>query len=180
MSVLDRILLFLLSLASLCLGILLALVGAHVLGNGSVPLLIETPDDIVAVIAGVIVVLIALRFLFYRIGRPQVSDFIALTGEHGHIRISYDTLRQLANRRGSQVRGAEGFDTRIRPGQDGVVILVRMQVLPDVDISETSREVQSVVKEYVERTSGVTVENVYVHVTELANTAKQGKAWTGA
>ncbi|EPZ48952.1 alkaline shock response membrane anchor protein AmaP [Alicyclobacillus acidoterrestris] len=179
MSILDRILLFLLSIASLCLGVALALVGANVFGPDVQAYVEMSPVNVVAIVAGVIIVLIALRFLFYRVGRTPTTDYIALTGDHGQIRISFETLRQLANRRGNQVRGAQEFDTRIRQGQEGVVILVRMQVLPDIDIASTSREVQTVVKEYVEQHSGITVEQVFVHVTELSP-HKQGKAWSGA
>lgn len=181
MSVLDRILLFLLAVASLCLGVALALIGANVFGPAYVFDVETYPTNIVAIVAGIIIVLIALRFLFYRISRSSpVSDFVALTGEHGHIRISYDTFRQLANRRGAQIKGAEGFDTRIRQGQEGIVVLARMQALPDVDIAAMSREVQSSIKDYVEKATGVTVEQVLVHVTELSNAPKQGKAWNGA
>lgn len=179
MSILDRILLFVLSLASLCLGVALALVGADVFGPGMIQVVYLTPANLVAIVAGVIIVLIALRFLFYRTMRAPTSDFVVVSSEHGHIRISYDTLRQLASRRGAQVKGTEGFDTRIRQGQEGIVVLVRMQVLPDVDIAATSREVQSSVKEYVEGTSGIHVEQVLVHVTELSsNVQRQGKAWS--
>ncbi|WAH39005.1 alkaline shock response membrane anchor protein AmaP [Alicyclobacillus dauci] len=180
MSILDRILLFLLALASLCLGVILALVGANVLGPDTLSMVSASPINIVAIVAGVIIVLIGLRFLFYRIGRPQLADFVAMTGEHGQIRISYDTIRQLANRRGGQVKGSEGLDTRVRPGEDGVIVLVRMQVLPDVDIAATSREVQTVVKEYVEHATSITVEQVLVHVSELSSSQKQGKVWSGA
>lgn len=180
MSILDRVLLFLLSLASLCLGVVLALVGVNVVGPGTIRYLSLAPFDLVDMIVGVIIVLLALRFLFYRMGRPSSTDFVAMAGEHGQIRLSHDTIRQLANRKGMDVKGAQGFDSRIRHGQNGIVILVRMQVLPDIDISATSREVQSVVKDYVEKTSGVTVEQVLVHVTEVSNTPKHGKAWSGA
>jgi hypothetical protein len=179
-SILDRILLFLLSIASLCLGIVLALVGANVIGPDAVMQFTVGPLNLVAIVAGVLIAIIAIRFLFYRVSRPQMSDFVAISGENGQIRISYDTLRQLANRRGSQVKGAESFETRIRQGQEGVTILARMQVLPDVDIAATSREVQTSVKDYVEATSGIHVEQVLVHVTELSNTQKQGKAWSGS
>lgn len=180
MSILDRILLFLLALASLVLGISLALVGVRVISSDVLATVSSTPENIVAIVAGVIIVIIALRFLFYRVSRRPSTDYVAMTGEHGQIRISYDTIRQLANRKGTQLKGAEGFDSRIRQGPEGIIVLVRMQVLPDVDIAALSRDVQTTVKDYVEQTSGVKVERVLVHVTELsAGGQRQGKAWNG-
>lgn len=175
MSILDRVLLFLFSLIGIVGGIMLALVGANILSYSNV--FVSTPENVAAIIVGVIVILLSLRFLFYRVGRSQSFDYVAMTGDHGQIRISYETLQQLANRRGSQVKGTEGFDSRIRQGQDGIVILVKMQVLPDVDIASLSKEVQTAVNEYVEHTSGVIVERVLVHVTELSSAPRQGKAW---
>lgn len=176
----DRILLFILSVAGLVLGVVLALAGASVISTNALSAISYAPENIVFVVIGVIVVLLSLRFLFYRVSRASTSmDYIAMTGDHGQIRISYETLRQLANRRGALLKGAEGFDTRIRQGQEGIVILVRMQVLPDVDIAQLSRDAQVAVKEYVEQSSGVQVERVLVHVTELSTANRQGKAWTG-
>ncbi|GLG00966.1 hypothetical protein Alches_10050 [Alicyclobacillus hesperidum subsp. aegles] len=180
MSLLDRLLLFLFSVIGLVVGVVLALVGANVISVTWVSTeLLTVPYNMVAIVVGAVAALLSLRFLFYRLSRMQTAEYVALTGDHGQIRISYDTLRQLANRRGSQLKGAESFDSRIRQGQEGILILVRMQVLPDVDIAQLSRDAQTAVKEYVERATGVVVERVLVHVTELAAGARSGKAWSG-
>lgn len=177
MSILDRFLLFVLSVVGLVIGILLALSGANVLPLQDVGLLSYSSVRFVVIAIGVLTLLISLRFMFYRVARGQALDYVTMTGDHGPIRISHDTLVQLANRRGSQIKGAQGFDTRVRQSQEGVVVLVRMQVFPDVDISLLSREVQVSVKEYLEQTTSIHVERVSVHVTELSSAGRQGKAW---
>lgn len=179
----DRFLLFLLSLVGLVLGVLLALLGAGVISvTWAASAITVEPWNVVCLVVGAVGALLSIRFLFYRSRRGSggPAEAVLLPGDHGQIRISYETLRQLANRRGSQLKGAESFDSRVRQGHDGILIACRMQVLPDVDIAALSREAQAAVKEYVERTAGVKVERVIVHVTELAPNGRVGKAWTGA
>ncbi|AEJ43610.1 alkaline shock response membrane anchor protein AmaP [Alicyclobacillus acidocaldarius] len=180
----DRFLLFLLSLVGLVLGVLLALLGAGVISvTWAASEVTVQPWNVVCLVVGVVGALLSIRFLFYRSRRRGAggpTESVLLAGDHGQIRISYETLRQLANRRGSQLKGAESFDSRVRQGHEGILIACRMQVLPDIDIAALSREAQAAVKEYVERTAGVKVERVIVHVTEIAPNGHVGKAWSGA
>ncbi|SIS63070.1 alkaline shock response membrane anchor protein AmaP [Alicyclobacillus vulcanalis] len=184
MSIGDRFLLFLLSLIGLVLGVLLALVGGQVISvTWAASELTAQPWNVVSLVVGVVAALLSIRFLVYRSrrrGQGVPAESVLLAGDHGQIRISYETLRQLANRRGSQLKGAESFDSRVRQGREGVLIACWMQVLPDVDIAALSREAQAAVKEYVEQTAGVQVERVMVHVVELAQSGRAGKAWNGA
>ncbi|MCL6487733.1 MAG: alkaline shock response membrane anchor protein AmaP [Alicyclobacillus mali] len=184
MNVGDRFLLFVLSLVGLVLGVLLALLGAGVMSvTWAASQLTVQPWNDVCLVVGVVCALLSIRFLFYRSrrrGSGVPAESVLLAGDHGQIRISYATLRQLANRRGSQLKGAESFDSRVRQGREGILIACKMQVLPDIDIAALTREAQTAVKEYVERTAGVQVERVIVHVTELSPSGHAGKAWNGA
>lgn len=179
MSILDRILLVLLTLGSLAVAVLLLLLGAGVLGSWpSIVLTNAATYPMYTIIVAVVFGLLALRFLFYRWARPQ-EDYIMLPGDHGFIRISFETIRQLANRTGKSVRGVQDFDTRVRNGQAGVLLAVRVRVMPDIDIAQMSAEIQQAVKDYVEHTAGVTVERVTVNVVELASHTqnKNTRAW---
>lgn len=179
MSILDRILLVLLTLGSLAVAVLLLLLGAGVLGSWpSIVLTDAATYPMYTIIVAVVFGLLALRFLFYRWARPQ-EDYIMLPGDHGFIRISFETIRQLSNRTGKSVRGVQEFDTRVRNGQAGVLLAVRVRVMPDIDITQMSAEVQQAVKGYVEQTAGVIVERITVNIVELAShtSNKNTRAW---
>lgn len=179
MSIIDRILLLLLALASLCASIVAFLLGIGAFGDGTVAgvPLGQYPTNVYTIVFSIVFVLIAIRFVFYRLHSPEV-EHVLLQGEHGQIRISFDTIKQLANRTGKGMRGVQDFDTRVRNGQAGILLSVRVRVLPDIDLAHLSNEIQSAVKEYVEKTAGVTVERVIVNVAELAGgTAKSPRAW---
>lgn len=175
MSYLDRILLVLFSLVSLAGAVALFLLA--ILGFGSLSQLSQYPWYIYAIVVAIVWFVLGLRFLFYRIGSPDV-DYVVLPGDVGNIRISFETIRQLSNRTGKVIKGVQEFDTRVRNGQQGILLALRVRALPDMDLGAMSREIQSQVKEYVEHTTGVTVERVTVHIAELASSAaKVSKAW---
>lgn len=178
MSYLDRILIVILSLASMVGAVILFLLGLGVLAGGQDLSVLSTyPGNIYALVGAVIWFLLGLRFLFYRISRPE-ADHVVLPGEYGNIRISFDTIRQLSNRKGRGVKGVQEFETRVRNGQAGVWLAVRVKALPDVDLGLMSRELQADIKDYVEQTTGVAVERITVNIAELASTpSKAGKAW---
>ncbi|MCL6593120.1 MAG: alkaline shock response membrane anchor protein AmaP [Alicyclobacillus sp.] len=179
MSALDRILLTLLSLAGLCTA-----AGAFLVAGGALSpftamgWMTVYPGNVWGLAGSVVLAVLAVRFLFYRWGRRE-PDYVLLPGEHGHIRISHDTIRQLANRTGKSVRGVQDFDTRIRSGNAGVLLSVRVRALPDLDLARMSAEIQDAVKAYVEKTAGVPVERVIVNVTEIAGgpSSKPQRGW---
>ena len=180
MSILDRFLLILLSIIGIVAGIVLVLLGTSVLGTWSVTPLGDFsayPNNVIAIIVGVLVMLIALRFLFFRLRRME-AESVVLSGEHGNIQISYETIRALANRIGKTTRGVQDLQTRVRSGDRGIMLAVRVRVLPDVEMPQMSSDIQTNVKDYLERITGIEVEQVLVSVVELAATnQKAAKAW---
>ncbi|MCL6631655.1 MAG: alkaline shock response membrane anchor protein AmaP [Alicyclobacillus herbarius] len=175
MSIIDRFLLVILSLGVLCASILLVVfgLGAGAQWQSDVYLTLTTyPGNIYTVVLAVVFALVALRFLFYRVGKAS-PEYISLPGPNGQIRISFDTIRQLTNRTGREIRGVQEFDSRVRHGQNGILLAVRVRALPDVDLSAMGSEIQSAVKEYVERNSGILVERITVNVVELARSPQK-------
>lgn len=180
MSILDRSLLTLLAIASACVAVLACLQGIGALGDWSSTAMSSMntyPGNVYTVVVGIVFALIAIRFLFYRLGTREI-DYVVLQGEHGNIRISFTTIEQLSNRTGKTVRGVQDFDTRVRSGQAGILLSLKVRALPDLELARMSSDVQTAVKEYVEKTTGVAVERITINVVELATgTAKSSKTW---
>jgi uncharacterized alkaline shock family protein YloU len=180
MSILDRILLVLLTLGSLCASVFAFLLGVGVFGDGSAGSLLSLADypyNVYTVVFSILFALISIRFLFYRTGSAE-PDYVVLQGENGQIRISYLTIQQLANRTGRSIRGVQEFETRVRNGQAGVLLSTRVKAIPDVDLARVGNEIQQAVKDCVERSTGIVVERVVVNIAELANgSARSPKTW---
>lgn len=164
MSVLDRILLFLFSLAVLCLAVLM---GAQVLGFDWMSRLFDSyPSRILA--GCVVLFLLSLRFLLIRTGASKEPQAILHKTEYGDVRISLQTLESLADRAARLVRGVSDLKTKVRPSEVGVRIAVRIAVDPDLDIPQITSSVQQKIKDYVEATAGVTVRDIVVYVNDVA------------
>nr|WP_245530628.1 alkaline shock response membrane anchor protein AmaP [Alicyclobacillus acidocaldarius] len=176
----DRLLLFILSVLALVLGVAVVLVGAAVPIGWVQMELTRQPYNIVTMVVGVVTALIAIRFLFFRRRRDPKVDSVMVSGDHGPIRITYDTLIQLANRRGSQLRGVSTFETIVHQGQGGLILTLRMRVLPDIDIAALAKEAQNAVKSYLEETTHVPVERILVQVTELGDNNRSMRVWSGS
>ncbi|WP_169794747.1 alkaline shock response membrane anchor protein AmaP [Alicyclobacillus kakegawensis] len=175
MSVLDRILLVVFSLAVLCAAVVLIAFGVGVSPEWQnvVYLTLTTyPGNIYTVVLSIVFALIAIRFLFYRLARHE-PEYVVIPGPSGQIRISFDTIRQLANRTGREIRGVQEFDSRVRHGQNGILLAVRVRALPDMDLSAMGSDIQTAVKDYVERNSGVLVERITVNIVELASSPQK-------
>ncbi|MDI9258932.1 alkaline shock response membrane anchor protein AmaP [Alicyclobacillus sendaiensis] len=176
----DRLLLFILSIVSLILGVAVVLVGATVPIGWAQMELTRYPYNVVTMVVGGVTALIAIRFLFFRRRRDPKVDSVMVSGDHGPIRIAYDTIIQLANRRGSQLRGVSSFETVVRQGQGGLILTLRIRVLPDIDIAALAKEAQNAVKSYLEETTHVPVERVLVQVTELGDGNRAIRVWSGS
>ncbi len=180
MSILDRTLLIILALGSLVASVFAFLLGIGVFDDNSVSAVLPLstyPYNVYTIVVAIVFALVAVRFVFYRWSSPD-PEYVVLQGDHGQIRISFDTIKQLANRTGRSIRGVQEFDTRVRNGQAGIWLSVRVKALPDLDLSRVSAEIQTAVKDYVEHTTGINVEKVIVNIAELAGSpAKSAKTW---
>ncbi len=164
MGFLDRILLVLYSLA--VAGVALLTV-SHVF---RFPLLdrlyVEYPYQVL--VAAVILFLLSLRFIFIRSGDSGELQAIVSKTEHGEVRISVQTLESLAERAARLVRGVNDLKTKVRPSEVGIRVAVRISVDPDLNIPQLTSTVQEKITDYVESTTGLTVQEVIVHVSDIA------------
>jgi uncharacterized alkaline shock family protein YloU len=170
LKIVPRMLLWIYALAVLLAsGYVLWLYGASTFGgfiaNGN----IIPVDDTVAAIA-LLLLLVSVFFLLYRTKRRQREpQAVTHKMENGDVKITYETLEQLAERAAAKIRGVQNLKTRVRVQEGGALVIgVRFSVEADLDIPKTTAELQESVKQYVEGTTGLSVEQVTVYVTELA------------
>jgi uncharacterized alkaline shock family protein YloU len=163
----PRIILWLyaLGVAAACVVILLQYAGTEVLGRNFV-----IYEDGAA--AAVIFLLISIFFLIYRTKRMEYEpQTITHRLDNGDLKISYNTLEQLALRAATRVRGVTDLKARVHMNEGGTMrIAVKFAIEAGLDIPKTTAELQDGVKQFVEQTTGIPVEQVTVYVMELAST----------
>lgn len=122
----------------------------------------------------IVIFILSLRFLLksYKI-ESDTYNYIETESELGKIRVSYNTLRALALSGVKRVKGVKDVLINIDTIEREVIIKLTVSFYGDVVIPGASSELQSVIKEVVEKASGLVVREVTVLVDETNNTSKR-------
>jgi len=124
---------------------------------------------LIAVCAAVF--LISLRFLYVSLRRGSASaPSIDQRNEFGDIRISLETVENLALKAASRQRGVKDLRARIRIAESGLDIMLRTVVDGETSIPALTEEIQRSVKEHVEEITGIPVSGVTVFVANVIQT----------
>jgi uncharacterized alkaline shock family protein YloU len=120
----------------------------------------------------IIFLLISVR-MFYLSIRKREGHFPSIDRrtELGEVKISMDTIQSLTLKAGNRIQGLSEIKTRIRAGEQGLVIDLRAAVSDDIAIPQLTDELQQTVKAYVEELSGIQVSAVSVYITNVVSKA---------
>lgn len=173
-KVLDRLLLFLYSLA-IGIASIIAIIAAS--GGFTDKWIKEVVDEFTgdsrivqgSVIGGAILLLvISLRFFILSVSRGGNSaPSINQRTEHGDIRISVETVENLALKAASRTRGVKDLRARVRVADSGLEILIRAFVDGEGSIPTLSEEMQRTVSQQIEEATGIPVAEVSVFIANV-------------
>jgi len=181
--VLDRLLLFLYSVA-IGAAAVVAIIAA--LGGFSSSFLHQFVDEftggariVQASVIGVavIVFLVSLRFFFLSFSRggPAVPSINQKT-ELGDIRISVETVENLALKAAARTRGVRDLRARVRVAESGLQIMIRAFVDGDGSIPALSEEIQRNVSQHIEDATGIPVSEVSVFIANVTPSSASFKS----
>ncbi|MDQ8735554.1 alkaline shock response membrane anchor protein AmaP [Paenibacillus sp. LHD-38] len=175
-KVVDKLLLFLYSIVIGCISVVLVCIGFGWLSSG---LLNDWIDElyrldslkITLIATGVILFVLSLRFFMVSLHRGSASaPSIDQRTDFGDIRISIETIENLALKAASRQRGVKDLRARIRATDAGLDIVIRAVVDGESSIPVLTEEIQRTVKEHVEDIAGIPVTNVAVYVANIIQT----------
>jgi uncharacterized alkaline shock family protein YloU len=86
------------------------------------------------------------------------------SSKFGEIRVTMDALSDIIMRSANEVAGVRMVQPSVREREDGLEVIVHCQLNPEVVIPEISDQLQSKVREDVERYTGIKVAEVKVLV----------------
>ncbi|WP_309118758.1 alkaline shock response membrane anchor protein AmaP [Paenibacillus sp.] len=112
--------------------------------------------------------LLSIRFLFVSLRKSRErSGSIDQRTEFGDIRISLETVENLALKAANRVRGVKDLRARVRVDDSGLDIQLRSVVDGESSIQQLTEEMQRGVKEHVEDITGIPVAMVTVYVANV-------------
>ncbi|MBD2869558.1 alkaline shock response membrane anchor protein AmaP [Paenibacillus arenilitoris] len=175
-KVADKLLLFLYSIIIGCLSVFLLIVG---FGGISIGLMNDLIGDlyrldslqITTAVLGFVLFVLSLRFFIVSLQRGSASaPSIDQRTDFGDIRISLETIENLALKAASRQRGVKDLRARIRATDAGLDIVIRAVVDGESSIPVLTEEIQKAVKEHIEDIAGIPVTHVSVYVANIIQT----------
>ncbi|MBD2847295.1 alkaline shock response membrane anchor protein AmaP [Paenibacillus sp. IB182496] len=173
-KIMDRLLLFLYSLLVGAAAVVAISIGAgwvtkRMAGNSIDQLYDGSPwIPATVIIVAVVVLLLSLRFFYVTIRRDSASvPSIDQRTDFGDIRISMETVENLALKAAAKQRGVKDLRARIRVADAGLEIVLRAVVDGETPIPALTEDIQRAVKEHVEDITGIPVSLVTVFVANI-------------
>ncbi|MGE5673699.1 MAG: alkaline shock response membrane anchor protein AmaP [Mycobacterium leprae] len=126
-------------------------------------------------IAGLAFFVVSLRLIFFAMrgqggGRPVVHE-----SELGEVHISLGAVENLVQRTARAIKGVREIKAVVTNGKDGLAVVLKGTISPEVSIPEVSEEIQNAVRQYVKRVVGVEMTEIRLDVTNIANEGRRGR-----
>lgn len=119
--------------------------------------------------AAVVFLVVSLRLLLAGFMRGKPTSTLLKHTELGAIRVSVQTLDNLAQKAVRSFAEIKDVKSVVLPDADGVRIQLKITVMPDVHMPDLTQNLQQKVKEYTEGLSGIPVKEVQVYVDNLTS-----------
>ncbi|WP_027085057.1 alkaline shock response membrane anchor protein AmaP [Cohnella panacarvi] len=124
--------------------------------------------QVTVICVAIALLLVSIRFFIVSFSRGgSAAPSINQRTEHGDIKISVETVENLALKAASRSRGVKDLRARVRVSESGLEIQIRAFVDGDSSIPSLSEDMQRTVAQQVEETTGIPVSEVSVFIANL-------------
>ncbi|WP_040951341.1 alkaline shock response membrane anchor protein AmaP [Gorillibacterium massiliense] len=126
----------------------------------------------------IVLLIIAFRLLFIAIRPSSNSNVPSIDQrtEFGDIKISVDTIENLALKAATRSRGVRDLKARVKVSNAGLDIELRTVVDGETSIPTLIEEIQAAVKNHLEDITGIPTASVSVYVANVAQSANTFKS----
>lgn len=178
MRYLDRLINFIFSLVILVLAIVIIMVSAGFVGYENVDNWIKlnmfsTANNTTTCIVAIITLIAALKTtVFLSRMNPKKKNTILVDTNHGKIQIAAETIENTAKTVVKDYEEIKDAQVKMVKEKRGIKVYMALLVLPNTNIIELSAKVQDEVKEAIEDTTGVKVNNVDIKIKNITENRK--------
>lgn len=118
----------------------------------------------------IVALFIAVGLKLFLASISRTKDGQAIIQEHllGQVHITPHTMEEMVKRAVYKVNGVRRATPKIIPRPEGIDILLRVTVVPDINIPNISERIQQDVKEYITELTGISVRNIKIIVESIA------------
>ena len=178
MRYLDRLINFIFSLLILVLAIVVIMVSAGFVGYDNVDSWIRlnifsTANNTTTCIVAIVTLIAALKTtVFLSRMNPKKKNTILVDTNHGKIQIAAETIENTAKTVVKDYEEIKDVQVKMVKEKRGIKVYMALLVLPNTNIIELSAKVQDEVKEAIEDTTGVKVNNVDIKIKNITESRK--------
>ncbi len=115
----------------------------------------------------IVLLILSIMFLFSGIGNRKDRKAISKFSNIGEIKISITSIENIALAAAKRLNGVKETKADVNKNSEGVSIIIKTMIVPDINIPELSEDIQVKVKSLVEQTTGIKVTEVKVVVENI-------------
>lgn len=123
-------------------------------------------------LVGAVFFLVSVRLILVAFRRQGGQPVVHETAM-GEVRISLDAVENLVRKTARAIKGVREIKATVIHGKDGLHVLLKGTISPEVSIPEVSEEIQSNVRTYVKRVVGVELVDIRMEVENIANEGRR-------
>ncbi|MCK8825449.1 alkaline shock response membrane anchor protein AmaP [Fuchsiella alkaliacetigena] len=172
MEIIDRIVIVIFTIVLIFLSLLMILTSfALIPQEYIVEFIIQNYARPEVAVVGAVFLLIALRIIAPLFKRNLIQNTIVQQGSLGQISISLKAIDSLVTQVISQTAGVKLLESKLEAVEEGLQVFLEVSVNPGLDIPQLTEELQTEIKDYLHRTTGVAVIEVKLLVRNITETS---------
>ncbi len=184
----NKFMMFLLGVVAVVVALAMLLLGSGVISQEAVDALSGPQWYMTEMIIGAVIIVIgavALIMAFSGQARPASAssagsrragasgEFITIPANSGDIRVSFETIKSLAERASSTVEEIKTANITVGKKEDNLYLALDVAAAPDTNIPEAVERLQKAVKDYIESTISLSIGDINVHVSGINSTYRK-------
>ncbi len=176
MRILDRLIIAIFALFILFLSVCIILIPFNIYGplsiNSIAKMVLNMDRNYYYTLGGIFLFIASIRIIFSGFSRKTSKTegpYLITRNEYGDVVIYASTIVGLVQHVVEKFSGINNIKTRVNLSEGQVKIELTGDVLPEISIPEVTKELQSMVKEYIENATGAKVSEVKVMANNVSS-----------
>lgn len=120
-------------------------------------------------VAGVVIFIVGLLLLVISFRKEAQINSIAQQTQLGELKISHKTIESMILRISKTIKGIRDTTAYINDTEKGLIVYLKVKAVPEKPIPDLSLELQSSVKDYIEKIGGTSVAEVKVLIEDISS-----------
>ncbi len=177
MNLFDR---FLLALYTLGVMVVILIIGLAVAGwTTPVELfriaLIHYNERLIIGAVLVVFLIVSIRFFLWALaGERRIIQGVVQETGLGQVKISVEAIENLVHRAVNQIRGVRQVRPRVVCLPEGINLFIRVTLSPEINIPQTTDEIQAKVSDYISEIAGIRLKSVKILVDGISSETRPG------